>query len=585
MALAEIRLVESQIAVEVGGTALLAPLVAAAGAHRDAAETAEANAETAAGTATTKAGEAAASAATALTNAANATRARSHISGRISALSWSLAPFGATSVPTVTLTAGYHWEENNSGTFKRNISALGATALSAGQAIAVDFSTGTDPWTPAVIFIGSSAAPDWQTTSAYILVGRDAQGTLFGPYVDCTPDLMFSDKAARNARKVMTGNATVNADGTIDFSLGYLHNENISGVPEKTIDTYAAAPALGTNEAYFADIVAGPFSSGKVTLTKGLIGGSLYTGWVSGDRYVVLAKDANGVYSAPTGYRLKLRSDPAPDIITAVKAGSQINLISPISNGRSVNFVLKRITDVANRVDIWLVSRVWLATGTGAVFSSVRPYTEEGEHEIAIKMLRVPAASDFMGGFSHGDQTATVMKLFVDGVDITSAADGTYTGGELSIIQRSSLTDPDEAGNPVRFYLDSEHTLRARGRLRYRGCLTAAGTPQVIYDYIGMMKPTLTYSSANVMTKAYLEEPWQEIDLTGTIPSGLVTKGRKVRYTSPQDGMFMTMEITQGWTASGRQLYVAPASPTGKAYFNQHGNSSNYTYANGERVE
>ncbi|MBU3970631.1 MAG: hypothetical protein KKG54_07500 [Alphaproteobacteria bacterium] len=231
-------------------------------------------------------------------------------------------------------------------------------------------------------------------------------------------------------------------------------------------------------------------------------------------------------------------------------------------------------------MDITHISQVWLATGTGATFTSVRPFTDGGETEVAVRML---GGTDYMGGLSHGDQTATVMKLFVDGTEIT--ADGTYTGKVFRIVQRSSLTDPDAVGNPVRFYMDTEHTFRAKGKLTLRGCMTANGTPQVDYDYLGMLKPMLTYSAANVMTKAYLDEPWQELDLTGTLPAGLVTKGRKVVYTGAQDSMWMSMEIVEGWTASGRQLYIAPASPKGKSYFTHHGLASSYTFANGERTE
>lgn len=110
---------------------------------------------------------------------------RAYVTGKISSLVWTNDTDAAT--PTVSLDEGLLYEENNSGNPKATIAPLTGVVLGQGEAVIVDFDTGSldgsGRYIPVKVSLAAANQTGWQTGRRYVLIAKaHNKRVLFGEY-------------------------------------------------------------------------------------------------------------------------------------------------------------------------------------------------------------------------------------------------------------------------------------------------------------------------------------------------------------------------------------------------------------------
>ena len=148
------------------------------------------------------------------------------ITGALTSISWPATP--DASAPFVAADVGYIWQQNTGGLHQYEIEAFSGVQLSVGQALVVDLNEAPNAngrIQPRLHALAATATPDWQTDNAVVLVVRDGDYQLGGPYIH---NMRADDTERRSRRQAIAHITNLQFDGndvTFDVSEGRVFEE------------------------------------------------------------------------------------------------------------------------------------------------------------------------------------------------------------------------------------------------------------------------------------------------------------------------------------------------------------------------
>ena len=103
-------------------------------------------------------------------------------------------------------------------------------------------------------------------------------------------------------------------------------------------------------------------------------------------------------------------------------------------------YVFKLVQNQSTRIDTWRLYAGYLKKPDGSLFEMWSNTDAEG-------VVRIDGEEDFIGGY-HGDETMTALKIFVDGVDITSETNKSGSFEAISIYVNSDVYHCNTSSTP-----------------------------------------------------------------------------------------------------------------------------------------
>lgn len=501
----------------------------------------------------------------------------------------------------IKTTRGYHYREDNGGTYAHKIAAVAETTLSEGAGLMVDLDgtpNGDGELVPVYVSIASGLETVWETGQRLVLIALDGDGRLFGEYQlnahvgafdgeacfllnsgdalpewnDATrtlswPDLLFlrhtGNTKQQNRVKLEAGSIVVPSGGfqTVVLDLAQIDD--------------TLTPNMAVSVGQYIDPTPGWFGAEGAVLPLFAVG--------YGFAYPIRFPPTRGSTSYPSlpeGSALYAQDE----IVARINGTDQVDVYMKGSNPTSYQYLrypMKNVPDAGIGSDVWRWTETFEAERTGDMaFTTGLSICNSGEVETAIM---IDGKTDFMGGNAHGDEIKVWDRLLIDGVEVSLSTAADYRCRRVELMQKSELFEPDTA--------TPQSNLIATA---YKRWVFEAGDVEIfehlVFDaavtlkqtYLAML-PILRLNGATQITDTGYVSPLyeaQDISVDGFTP---VYFDGKIAKISGPNGYSAEVEILEGWDKPNRRFNFSPAASYNKLYFDFTG--ADYPTLVGEVME
>ncbi|QDP54368.1 MAG: hypothetical protein Unbinned4120contig1000_20 [Prokaryotic dsDNA virus sp.] len=323
------------------------------------------------------------------------------------------------------------------------------------------------------------------------------------------------------------------------------------------------------------------------------IGSYLPNGDVTIDRIVLIEGEV--LPSKLPSRAASLANDYDPEEIVLTQEAGAVNVFCKGANPTSAKYLRHRVEYfqnlAGNNSDSWRWSFTHEATRTGdEAFTIGNRLLNGGENWLAV---REAGKTDFMGGAAHGDQKASILLVFVDGVKITLDGATTYRGRRVEFIMTSKLLEADVAPNPDVETFDVITSFKVEaGDLYLKNRLVTLRDVDMVNFYLAMLSFERhlggNTNAALLSENAYWSPDFVEWDISSEGHNAPSTDASRIMLSGPS-GYSVDVEVLEGWDKPERTSFVQDTSQYNKLYFSPLGNYNSagpgYSLVIGDEIE
>ncbi len=252
-------------------------------------------------------------------------------------------------------------------------------------------------------------------------------------------------------------------------------------------------------------------------------------------------------------------------------ASNVVNVFVPTEDVNCyIRFPFTHFTETLINADNWKIHEAYVSDGK----NDIRKIVRAGEWEMAIQ---IDGRDDFIGGSLHGDEIATSIRFYADGILASSLTSEIYCN-EFKAVEISDLYDPSDHTTKVathcKEYIFSQNGLLINQRIHWKAAYTLK------YSYIAMLPILRADDKGNITSKYFDDSNYEEYDVSNDSFGGYPISYRKnvLKQTlySEESGISAEVEILKREPYIQDAIsFVSDSEYYNKLYFSMCGN--NYT--------